>query len=75
MHIDSIVMNVDTSELSLEKYDEAYIKENIRFYPAEDVPHFDEKTPEGVYNAEYDCVLDGASAISNDAVILWMKEG
>ena len=28
-----------------------------RFYNARDIPKFNEKSPDGVINAEYDCIL------------------
>ena len=57
------------------KYDEIYLKENIRFYDAKDVPHFNEKTPEGVFNAEYDCQLDASPYLSIDKIKNWIING
>lgn len=54
------------------KYDEAYLKENIRFYDAKSIPHFTQKTPDGVFNAEYDCDLSTAAYLQVDDLIKWI---
>ena len=40
-----------------------------------DVPHFNEKTPEGVFNAEYDCQLDASPYLSIDKIKNWIING
>ncbi len=75
MHIESLVSHVDKDMLCGIKYDEVYLKENLRYYNADDIPHFNEKTPDGVFNAEYDCSLDTAHSIEESDVIAWIKEG
>lgn len=72
--IDSIVAHVTTESLHAIKYDERYSKNNIKFYRASQIPHFNEKTPEGVFHAEYDCDLENVSSLSIDEVIIWMEE-
>ena len=57
------------------KYDELYLKENMKYFDAKDIPHFNEKTPDGVFNAEYDCCLDTSPTVSEDILISWIKEG
>lgn len=75
MHIESSVAHVDKDQLSSIKYDEIYLKDNLKFFDAKDVPHFNEKTPDGVFNAEYDCCLDTAASLSENDVISWISEG
>lgn len=52
-------------------YDSTYTKTNLRFYNAKDIPHFNEKTPDGVFNAEYDCAFDISPAISTQDMLLY----
>ena len=63
-HIEQLIRKVDECQLSEMKYDEVYTNNNIRFYKAEDIPHFEENNPDGVSNAEYDCDLSGCQSIS-----------
>ena len=55
-------------------YDEVYLKKNMRFYDAIQIPHFGEKTPDGVYNTEYDCVLDNIKNMLLDDIVCWLKK-
>lgn len=73
LHIDLIVSQIDDDYLYGLKYDRLYLDNNIRFYDANNIPHFAEKTPDGVFNAEYDCSLDTAPALEVDEIIHWIK--
>lgn len=75
LHIDNTISQIDDDLMRGLKYDEIYLKENIRFYDAKDVPHFNEKTPEGVFNAEYDCQLDASPYLSIDEIKNWIING
>lgn len=75
MHIEASIAHVDKDMLREIKYDELYLKDNMRYFDAKNIPHFNEKTPEGVFNAEYDCCLDTSTAVSEDFLISWIKEG
>lgn len=75
MHIESIIAHVDKDQLSSTQYDEVYLKDNLRYFDAKDVPHFNEKTPDGVFNAEYDCCMDAAVSLGENDVISWISEG
>lgn len=75
MHIEELVAHVDQDQLCGIKYDEIYLKENLKYYDAKEIPHFNEKTPDGVFNAEYDCSLDTSPELSEDSVFNWIKEG
>lgn len=75
MHIETLVAHVDKEMLRGIRYDELYIKENIKCFDAKDIPHFNEKTPDGVFNAEYDCCLDTTASVSAESLISWVKAG
>ena len=45
----------------------------MKLFDAVNIPHFKEKTPDGVFNAEYDCCLDGVIGISNEIILAWLK--
>ena len=75
LHIESLIAHVDKSALDGLKYDTVYLKENLRFYDARNVPHFNERTPDGVFNAEYDCCLDTATTMAQTEIVGWIKEG
>ncbi len=75
MHIETSIANVDKDMLRGIKYDEVYLKENLKYFDAKDIPHFNEKTPDGVFNAEYDCCLDTSPTVSEGFLIKWIKEG
>ena len=74
MHVETAIANVDKDMLYGIKYDEIYLKENLRYFDAKNVPHFNEKTPEGVFNAEYDCCLDTVPTFAEEELINWIKE-
>lgn len=74
MHVETAIANVDKDMLYSIKYDEIYLKENLRYFDAKKVPHFNEKTPEGVFNAEYDCCLDTVPVLAEEELINWIKE-
>ena len=75
MHIEELVSHIDNSRLFETKYDPLYLKANLRYFNALYIPHFNEKTPEGVFNAEYDCVLDTTTTTDETAIVAWIKEG
>ena len=75
MHIESSLSRVDKDMLRGITYDELYLKENIKFYNAKDIPHFNERTPDGVFNAEYDCSLDTSTTVPEEHLISWVMEG
>ena len=68
------ISQINSEELYQIKYDSTYTKTNLRFYNAKDIPHFNEKTPDGVFNAEYDCALDTSPTISAQEMISWLTE-
>lgn len=74
IHIDSIIANIGSELLDHTRYDTAYIERNLKLYKAHNIPHFNEKTPDGVYNAEYDSALDTISPITIDVFKNWMED-
>ena len=72
LHIENTISQIDDDYLYGVKYDELYLKNNIRFFDAKDIPHFNEKSPDGVFNAEYDCNLEMARQISMDEMKVWI---
>jgi len=74
MHIESLIAHVDKDVLETLRYDEIYIKNNLKFFDAKDIPHFSEKTPDGVFNAEYDCCLDTSPELSEEAFMRWILD-
>ena len=74
LRIDSAIANIDTATADSIKYDNSFSERHIRFYDAKLIPHFNEQTPEGVFNAEYDCALDNVATMPLKEVIEWIKE-
>lgn len=74
LYIENFIKNISEEELKNMKYDEIYLKDNIRFYSADMVPRFNEKTPEGVSKAEYDSDLSNVISLSENDIIKWLKE-
>ena len=54
-------------------FDETYAKQNIKFFPADRIPRFNEKQPNGVTNTEYD--VDLSTTKTEDLGILksWLQ--
>lgn len=73
LRIDSIISNIDNRVAENLKYDDTYSRLHIKFYDAKEIPHFNEQTPEGVFNAEYDCILDNVQDMDVQDVVKWIK--
>jgi len=69
----NVIKDVSEQRLRDIKFDEDYIRSKRKFYKASDIPRFDEQTPEGVANAEYDCLLDNINSIMEDDVLKFFK--
>lgn len=69
--IESYLLNANKDDIAHLRYDEPYLLQNMRFYDANQIPRFDEINPEGVINAEYDCMLENIQSISLVQVIDW----
>ncbi len=74
MHIESFVSHIERECLFEVKYDPIYIRDNLKYFDAMSIPHFNEKTPDGVFNAEYDCVMDSIPSLPENEIVAWIKE-
>ena len=66
MKIDNILRNVSEERLKNLRFNRDYTDANMHIYSASNIPKFNQVTPSGVANAEYDCVLDNIGFISFD---------
>lgn len=64
--IDRYLKNASEERLRQCKYSNILLVDRMRIFRAEDIPKFGEKTPSGVSNAEYDCILDNVHPISEN---------
>lgn len=74
IRLNLIKKNAGIERLEALKFSEEYTDEKRHIYKAEDLPKFNEITPEGVVNAEYDCDLENIAYISDDDFIKKVKE-
>lgn len=69
LRINYILKNAGEERLRDVRFNCAYTEANRHFYRATDIPKFNQNTPRGVANAEYDCVLDNVKSIEDDEFI------
>lgn len=74
LHIENTVSQLDEDMIYGIKYDTIYLQSNLKIFDAKDIPHFNEKTPEGVFNAEYDCYLGTTQQLNQDEIKKWILE-
>lgn len=74
LYIEKIIGKFDKEYIESFRYDKLYLENNIAFVDAKDIPHFNEKTPEGVYNAEYDCDLGNIRFLTIHSMIDWIGD-
>lgn len=74
LYIENFIKNIPEEKLKDLRYDEIYLRDNMKFYRANMVPRFNEKTPEGVSKAEYDSNLNNVESLSENDVIEWFQE-
>lgn len=74
LRIDRVLKNTSEDRLKSMKFNNDYTVMNRHFYRAIDIPKFNECTPAGVTNAEYDCVLDTVPYITDDNFITIIKK-
>ena len=67
--LDLILKNVEESRLKNFKFDDSYTERNLKIFRGADIPKFNEFTPEGVANAEYDCDLENTNSIDVNTFI------
>lgn len=61
--------NVSEERLQGICFNTNYTEENKSVFSAVDIPKFNQSTPDGVSNAEYDCVLDNATPIEESVFV------
>lgn len=69
LHINYVLKNAGEERLKYLRFNCNYTEANRHFYHASDIPKFNQNTPNGVANAEYDCVLDNVKYIEDDLFI------
>jgi hypothetical protein len=73
MHIEQAVAGFSEEDLKEIQFDEKLLESTIAIFEACNIPHFNEKQPNGVFNAEYDSDLTNAKAFSEDKFINWLR--
>lgn len=71
--INNVIKNVSEDRLKQMRFNRNYLDANMHFCKAEDIPKFNQSTPSGVSNAEYDCVLDNVKHISGEEFVALVK--
>lgn len=66
MKINTILKNVSEDRLKNMRFNREHLDSHAHFYRANDVPKFNESTPSGVANAEYDCVFENVTWIERE---------
>lgn len=70
--IEKKIHNYTESDLKNIIFDVPYLENNIRFVSAKDVPRFNEISPTGVYNAEYDSDLSQSKQFPIEELKIWV---
>lgn len=74
LHIEQKLKNCSEEEQLQFKFDEILLSKQLKIFDAKEIPHFKDKQPDGVFNAEYDSDLTGASSISINDFINWISD-
>lgn len=69
MRLNYVLKNVGEDRLKYMRFNRAYTDANRHIYRAEDIPKFNQNTPRGVANAEYDCILDNVQFVEDTLFI------
>ncbi len=69
LKINQVLKNVSEERLKSLRFNQDFTEANMHFYSAIDIPKFNENTPNGVANAEYDCSLDNLLPLKETAFI------
>lgn len=69
LRINCVLKNAEEDRLKCMRFNRTYTEANRHIYCAEDIPKFNQNTPRGVANAEYDCVLDNVKFIEDTLFI------
>lgn len=74
LKINQVLKNVSEERLKSLKFNQDFTESNMNFYKAIDIPKFNENTPNGVANAEYDCILDNVNYTEEGNVIQFFRK-
>lgn len=69
MRLNYVLKNVGEDRLKYMRFNRTYTDANRHIYRAEDIPKFNQNTPSGVVNAEYDCILDNVQFVEDTLFI------
>jgi len=69
LRINYVLKNAGEERLKDMRFNSDYTEINRHFYRATEIPKFNQNTPHGVANAEYDCVLDNVKFIEDDVFV------
>lgn len=69
-----VIKNVSIDRLKDFKFNAIYTNDNCKIFKGTDVPRFNEFTPDGVANAEYDCDLETAVSVNENDFIEEIKK-
>ena len=72
--IERMLKNTSIEEIDKVKFNYAYTKENIKIFDARNIPRLNEKSPDGVYNVEYDSDLSSAIKETVNKTINWIND-
>lgn len=75
LFIETYLSRLNNELLYNTKYDETHFLNNIRFFKAQEVPKLMQDIPKGVFNIEYNVVLDNINDIKLNEFINWLGEG
>lgn len=73
LKIYKVLKNTPKSRLLSMKFEQSYTNAKIKVFDTKDVPKFNQLSPSGVFNAEYDCSLDNVKEIEMDSFINTIK--
>lgn len=66
MRLELILKNSSEDRLKNMKFNESYLIKKRKIYMSDDIPKFQEESPTGVTNAEYDCILENVVNIDEN---------
>lgn len=73
LKINQVLKNVSEERLQNLRFNQDFTDANMHFYRAADIPKFNQNTPPGVVNAEYDSVMDNVNYINEGYIINLFK--
>lgn len=69
LRLNKFLLDISEDRLKTLKFSEEFSIDKRRFYNAQNVPKFSEKSPEGIVNAEYDSILEDIPFLTDDFII------